>query len=134
LTVQYCLDTNIVIAILNGNTDVVRHWLRANESGNQVGLSAFSYYEVKRGLSLPLHARKYALFEQLVQQIPVLMADLTTFDVAAGIYQVLRASGILLEDADILIAATALEHDAVLITNNTKHFARIESLKLDDWL
>ncbi|MDE6244097.1 MAG: hypothetical protein K2M50_00390 [Treponemataceae bacterium] len=36
----------------------------------------------------------------------------------------------LIEDDDILIAALALEHDAVLVTNNVRHFSRIEGLKI----
>ena len=33
----------------------------------------------------------------------------------------------------MLIAATALTHNATLITNNTSEFSRIDSLKLGDW-
>ncbi|MBQ3402754.1 MAG: PIN domain-containing protein [Synergistaceae bacterium] len=34
---------------------------------------------------------------------------------------------------DMLIAATALTHNATLITNNTQEFSRIDGLKLNDW-
>lgn len=34
----------------------------------------------------------------------------------------------------MFIAVTALEHGFVLITNNTKHFARFENIKMEDWL
>ena len=37
----------------------------------------------------------------------------------------LEAAGTRLADADLLIAATALEHDMTLVTGNTKHFTRI---------
>ncbi len=33
-------------------------------------------------------------------------------------------------DADLLIAATALEHDLTLMTQNLRHFNRIPDLKL----
>jgi len=36
-----------------------------------------------------------------------------------------------------MIAATAIEHDCVLVTGNTQHFARIQALgyplQLDNW-
>jgi predicted nucleic acid-binding protein len=35
---------------------------------------------------------------------------------------------------DLLIAATALVHDLTLVTHNTKDYATIPGLKLDDWL
>ncbi|MFP4325680.1 MAG: PIN domain-containing protein [Desulfonatronovibrio sp.] len=51
-------------------------------------------------------------------------------DRAAEIYSTLRRKGMLVEDADILIAATALEHGLSMVTGNTRHFLRIEGLIL----
>lgn len=42
--------------------------------------------------------------------------------------------GQLLDDFDILIAATALEHGLIMVTNNTKHFNRFPDLQLEDWV
>jgi predicted nucleic acid-binding protein len=53
---------------------------------------------------------------------------------AAELYAELRASGQLIEDADLLIAAMVLVHDMTLVTNNTAHFTRITSLQIEDWL
>jgi tRNA(fMet)-specific endonuclease VapC len=36
-------------------------------------------------------------------------------------------------DADLIIAATALEHERELVTGNTAHFAWIPGLILVDW-
>ena len=36
-------------------------------------------------------------------------------------------------DADLIIAATAMEHGRVLVTGNTPHFAWISGLRLEDW-
>lgn len=46
----------------------------------------------------------------------------------------LKKEGNLIEDADILMASTAIVKDLVLITNNLKHFKRVKDLKLDNWL
>jgi tRNA(fMet)-specific endonuclease VapC len=35
---------------------------------------------------------------------------------------------------DLMIAAHALQADAVLITNNTKHFSKVTNLKLENWV
>jgi tRNA(fMet)-specific endonuclease VapC len=45
----------------------------------------------------------------------------------------LRRRGEPLEDADILIAATALTHDLILVTDNEQHFQRIAELKVENW-
>ena len=37
-------------------------------------------------------------------------------------------------DFDTLIGATAIYHKLVLVTNNTKHFERIQSIRLENWI
>ena len=45
-----------------------------------------------------------------------------TLQEAARQYANLRKNGITIDDDDILIGALAIERDAVIVTNNTKHF------------
>ena len=56
----------------------------------------------------------------------------------AEVYGVLRAvlekKGERLGEADVMIAAVALRHQQTLISGNTRHFARIPGLKLENWL
>jgi predicted nucleic acid-binding protein len=42
----------------------------------------------------------------------------------------LRRAGWLIPDLDLLIAATAVHHDLVLMTRSVRHFARIPELRL----
>ena len=42
--------------------------------------------------------------------------------------------GELIEDADILIAASCLVEGIVLVTDNEEHFRRIEKLEIENWL
>ena len=53
---------------------------------------------------------------------------------AADIYADLHVRGQLIPDADILIAATALENGLVMATNNVDDFGRIAGLRIDNWL
>ena len=39
-----------------------------------------------------------------------------------------------IDSFDLLIAATALENDLILVTNNLKHFSRIPGLKIENWM
>ncbi len=45
----------------------------------------------------------------------------------------LEKQGKIIDDADLFIAACALTSGATLVTNNTKHFKRIEELQLQNW-
>jgi predicted nucleic acid-binding protein len=38
-----------------------------------------------------------------------------------------------LDDFDLILAACALAHDLVLVTNNVKHLQRIQGLKFENW-
>ncbi len=46
----------------------------------------------------------------------------------------LEKQGERLADADLLIAATALEHNLILVTGNLKHFKRITELRAENWI
>ena len=57
-----------------------------------------------------------------------------TLDTASEIYNQLRKVGIVIETADILIAAWCIENYCVLVTNNEKHFAVITQLNIENWV
>jgi len=99
-----------------------------------VRLNAVSYYETKRGLLAIGAHRQLAAFEHLWRVLGIVMIDHAVLDKAAELYAELRASGQLIEDAALLIAAIALVHDMTLVTHNTAHFARITGLQGEDWL
>jgi len=129
----YVLDTNVVSALLRNHAEVVPKLTEVTVAGDGVTLTAISYFEARRGLLLPHLANKLRVFERFARVYGVLPLTTSTLDLAADIYQELRRRGELIEDADILIAATALAHDAVLVTRNLKHFERVEGLRLESW-
>jgi predicted nucleic acid-binding protein len=43
----------------------------------------------------------------------------------------LRAAGLMIGDFDLLIGATALRHNLTLLTNNRRHFERIDGLRIE---
>jgi tRNA(fMet)-specific endonuclease VapC len=130
---RYTLDTNAVTALIRTDMGVLERLERALLDGHEVTLNAFAYYEVRRGLVLPGFATKYEAFKRLIETYDVLELDLPTLEEAAIIYQTLRVRGEPIEDADILIAATAIRHDATLVTRNTRHLARVPGLLLENW-
>jgi tRNA(fMet)-specific endonuclease VapC len=60
------------------------------------------------------------------------------FDKAAGLAAAqiragLKIIGRPIGPFDLLIGATALAHDCVLVTSNVREFDRIDGLKVEDW-
>jgi predicted nucleic acid-binding protein len=45
----------------------------------------------------------------------------------------LEKAGSPLDDFDLIIASCALSNNLMLVTNNVRHFQRIEGLKLTNW-
>lgn len=45
----------------------------------------------------------------------------------------LRRQGLLIDDFDILIGATAIAHGLTMVTNNRKHLGRLTGITLEDW-
>jgi tRNA(fMet)-specific endonuclease VapC len=130
----YLLDTNIETAYLKRHPGVRQRIRSAEHAGRPVRLNAVSYYETKRGLLAIGAHKQLAAFERLWRVLGMVMIDHPVLDKAAELSAMLRASGQLIEDADLLIAAIALVHDMTLVTNNTAHFTRIPGLQVEDWL
>lgn len=129
----YTLDTNAVAEVLRDNATFIRRIANALDRNDGVTLNAITYFETRRGLFLPTFRRKLATFEEFANLFSVLPLDTKALDISADIYQNLRRQGTPLEDADILIAGTAIANYAVLVTRNLKHFERIENLRLESW-
>jgi tRNA(fMet)-specific endonuclease VapC len=45
----------------------------------------------------------------------------------------LRKTGQPLDDFDLLIGATAISNELILVTNNVDHLGRMEGVKIEDW-
>jgi predicted nucleic acid-binding protein len=71
-----------------------------------------------------------AFWESCFRQITVLSFDGSTITMARDIYRQLKRENKLIDTADILIAATAMENDLPLATLNRKHFERIRGLRI----
>ena len=130
----YTLDSNHVQVLLRFEPQYLQRQREALDGGLPVLLNAISYFETRRGL-LYVNARgKLGLLDTIVRQADIISLDKTALDIALNLYADLRGKGQLIEDADLLMAAIALAHDLTLLTANVRHFQRIESLRIENWL
>ena len=106
------LDTNVVVAFLNGNESVsgrIRHEI------DQISLSTLVIAELDFGARVSRKSKenleKLYRFLDVVQIVPN------------------KPTG----EVDALITATAIAQDAILATGNRRHFENTEGLKLEVW-
>ena len=130
---MYLLDTNIVIFLFKKKYNVAD---KIKKIGMERCLiSEVTVAELKYGAEKSTdpdrHRKIVNEFINDVQIIPIFDA----IDIFAKEKVRLENKGTPMHDNfDVLIAATALTHDLILVTNNTKHFIQFEGLKLEDWV
>ncbi len=128
------LDTNILTAFLKGNQKIVSKISVYLDKFPILTISVITYYEILRGLKAINSTSKLKTFQGLIGKSEIENINKTTMDKASDIYANLKRQGTLIEDADILLAATALERGLVLVTDNITHFKRIKGLRIENWL
>lgn len=129
---KYLLDTNVCIALLRGNRDIAKKLISIGE-GNCF-LSVITLYELTFGAYYSKHEeQEIPKVKQFVERFPI-VSLLYSAEKYAIIKTQLRSSGMLIDEFDLLIAATALSHDYILVTDNVKHFLRITDLKIENWI
>jgi len=128
------LDTNIISAFMKGNPEVmdsVSHYVKRHK---QLSLSIITYYELLRGLKAIGSDKRIVALQMFMGQCEIIPLTLPIVEIAADIYATLKDKGTLLEDADILIAATALHKGMSVVTGNLEHFKRVKGLKVYNWV
>lgn len=127
------LDTDIVSYYLKGEEKVRTRIAEYLSEFNQLNISLITYYEVLNGLMYKGASSQIKQFDDFCVLNNVFDLNMDTMRLAAKISATLKRNGTRLENQDIYIAAVALENDCKLVTNNTKHFARIENLEIENW-
>lgn len=132
---MYCLDTDVLSAVIKPSPPLhlIRRLARTpptEQCTTAITLGELLYGVTRRG-SPELAARVRDL---VASAGPILPFD----EAAAQCYGPLRTSierdGSGLAEPDLRIAAIALSHEAVLVTGNLRHFARVPCLEVENWL
>jgi predicted nucleic acid-binding protein len=128
------LDTDILSEVLKRRNFLVRQTAAQYlKQHGRFALSVFTRFEIVRGYKEKNAIRQLQRFEGFCQRSLILPADDSVFEKAGELWVAARRGGYAHGDADLIIAATALQSGRVLVTGNTAHFAWIPGLRLDDW-
>ena len=128
----YLIDTDIIIYSLK-NDEPVKQKFRENQNIPK-SISVITYGELVYGAKKSRHIEKnLAVTYRIAELFPVTDIDRSIMDVFGEIKSNLERKGNIIEDMDILIAATALSHNLILVTSNVKHFEKIKDLRMENW-
>ena len=130
---KYLLDTNICIYLIKQNPAKVLKHFKSHAIGD-IGISSITLAELRYGVSRSRHIEKN---QQALDEF-ILPLEIADFDEkAAQEYGAIRAelerAGKPIGSMDMLIGAHAHALGVILVTNNTKHFRRIEELMIENW-
>jgi len=128
------LDSNTISYYFRGDPQVVPR-LQALRPAD-LGVPAIVEYELRYGLlRLPQDAAapRLAALAALLLPMQLLAFDSECAFHAARIRVELEAAGTPIGPHDTLIAATALRHQATLVTRNVREFSRVQGLQWLNW-
>lgn len=128
------LDTDILSEVLKAkDPHVFATAQRYIARYDRLCFSTMSIFELIRGMYLTRATRQMAHFRSTVASSDIIEVSTPVLMRAAQLWADARANGFPCNDADLIIAAAALENQRVLVTGNTSHFSWINGLSLDNW-
>ena len=133
---SHLLDTNAAIALIkNEPTQFRKRLRRAVAKGAAISVSSIVLYELWCGVARSTHRRENAERLRTFLSGGIAVSPFTEEDaIAAGdLRATLEAAGTPIGPYDLLIAAQALRSGVTLVTANVSEFARVPSLRCQDW-
>ena len=128
------LDTDILSELLKQrNPQVTAKAAGYLQLHGQFAWSVVTRFEIARGYKDKEATTLLTRFRVFCRHSQIIPLSDAIFDRAEDLWVLARRGGLSQNDADLLIAATALETGRVLVTGNTAHFSWIPGLVLEDW-
>jgi len=128
---RYLLDANAAIEMLRDPASGTARRAR-RERVSEIALSAVTAHELYFGA---FSSRRVVHHLGLVDALPfpVLEFDKEDSRVAGEVRAFLRARGMPIGPYDVLLAGQAKARELILVTHNTREFARVPGLRIEDW-
>ncbi len=133
---KYLLDTNVCIALINERSPFIgTRFLKELATGAQLFVSSIVALELWYGVAKSMHkeanAQRVGTF--FAGRIAILPFEEEDARIAGRVRAAIEAVGKPVGAYDLLIASQALRHEMILVTANTREFARIKNLQWEDW-
>ncbi len=128
-----CLDTDLLVAILRGKQEAAKAAQELAQEGRAAptSINAFElYYGADKSQQKDQNLKET---KKLLSKLEIFPLDHGAAQRAAEMAVQLAEKGQPIDYRDAMIAAVAMQNDAVLLTRNTQHFKRIKGLKIKTW-
>lgn len=130
---KYIIDSDILIYFLKGKKEVVEQLTQIAPSN--LYTTRINYTELIYGAYNSARVEEnLARVKPFLENFQILEFDKDASDIFAKTKAILKKKGEIIQDMDLMIASIALSHDYALVSNNIKHFKRIDGLDLVGWL
>jgi len=130
---MYLLDTNICIYIIKAKLPCVLDQLK-KKYRKGVAISAVTLAELEHGVCNSSRPEQNSIaLSGFLSIMEVLPFDAKAAQAYGKIRTNLQRAGRIIGPLDMLIAAHAISNGLTLVTNNTKEFARIKDIKIENW-
>jgi len=130
---MYCLDTSIIIEFLRNKMPAVMGLIKESEPKDFM-IPLIVYAELLLGAEKSENPKKrYKEVEAFCSLMTIVEPDKQCAREYAQIRADLESRGRKIGPNDLLIAATARAHHAILVTNNSREFCRVKGLEVEEW-
>jgi predicted nucleic acid-binding protein len=132
---SYSLDTDTITKLLKkhpGNQRVLDRFRGEIRRNSLFIMCPVVFYEIRRELVIKNAVAQLAAFESLAEAMVWKEFNVAIWERASILWATLRSQGRSHHDADVLIAAHAIEYRAAIVTGNVEHFRDI-SVRIEDW-
>lgn len=130
---MFLLDTDTIIYALKNNPGVIKNFHLHMKDPKAI--SVISYGELIYGAEKSQKRHEnLAKVHRLAEIFPVINVSPAIMDTFGYIKTDLERHGLIVDDFDLIIAATAMTTGYCVVTNNINHFKKIPGLNYTSWL
>lgn len=129
---RYLLDTDICIYVINERPPKVLQVFLAHEAEG-LGISSVTAAELFYGVARTQSQRNLMALRKFLAPLEIAPFDVTAAEVCGSLRAWLASQGTPIGPCDVQIAAHAQSLGVTLVSNNTREFARVPGLRIENW-
>ncbi len=131
---MYMLDTDTCIYIIKKKPRSVLNYFQRLQPG-ELSISAITFAELMNGAKKSHQVKdNITRLNELAELLEIKPFDQKAVIAYGDVRSALEKRGNIIGSNDLLIAAHAISHDYILVTNNEKEFRRVDGLKIENWV
>ena len=129
---RYMLDTDICIYVINERPAAVLQAFRKHEAAG-LGISSVTAAELYYGVARTGSQRNLQTLRRFLAPLQIAAFDAAAAEVCGSLRAWLASQGTPIGPYDTQIAAHAFALGVALVSNNTREFARVPGLHVENW-